>query len=272
MSAAEDTSALAGSEDGPPLTCVDLLAEVSEATQDRHERQLVDAHTCLEVFMSNWHQALNIMESSDGVNEDDVDPAFAYLGQMMTLLGEERAPEDGKPGSILAYACKADIFTRMLSWTTERCQGNGRLVERIKLQLLSLYELLVMNQSRQALLFSHAILDPMVKLLSMCGMRSSVVVERRLMLLLHHLCVMMTQRLEVFEKNAIGEGAPFIIISLLIPFVHREGEIGEMARDSLLLIMALSAKNYRVGEYIAVNSDFCPVSQRALTSLVKYAF
>lgn len=136
-----------------------LLAEVSEATQERHDRQLVDAHTCLEVFISNWQQALNIMESSTGVNEDDVDPAFAYLGQMMTLLGEERAQEDGQPGSILAYACKADIFNRMLSWTTDCCQGNGRLVERIKLQLLSLYELLVMNQSRQALLFSQVSLD-----------------------------------------------------------------------------------------------------------------
>lgn len=148
-----------------------LLAEVSEATQDRHERQLVDAHTCLEVFVSNWQQALNIMESSDGVNEDDVDPAFAYLGQMMTLLGEERAQEDGQPGSILAYACKADIFNRMLSWTTDRCQGNGRMVERIKLQLLSLYELLVMNQSRQALLFSQA--SPRSSHLPLCRERNS---------------------------------------------------------------------------------------------------
>lgn len=52
----------------------------------------------------------------------------------------------------------------------------------------------------------------------------------------------------------------FMIFSLLLPFVHREGGIGQQARDALLLCMALSASHTSVGQYIAQHSNFCPVS------------
>lgn len=51
----------------------------------------------------------------------------------------------------------------------------------------------------------------------------------------------------------------FVIFSLLIPFVHREGPIGHQARDALLLCMALSKKNTNIGMYIAKHSNLCPV-------------
>jgi hypothetical protein len=52
----------------------------------------------------------------------------------------------------------------------------------------------------------------------------------------------------------------FVIFTLLIPFVHREGGIGQQARDALLLCMSLSKKNENVGSYIAEHSNVCPVS------------
>lgn len=52
----------------------------------------------------------------------------------------------------------------------------------------------------------------------------------------------------------------FIIFSLLIPFVHREGALGQQARDALLLCMVLSKNNQAVAEYIAHQSTVCPVS------------
>lgn len=54
--------------------------------------------------------------------------------------------------------------------------------------------------------------------------------------------------------------ARFLIFSLLIPYIHREGPVGQKARDALLLIMTLSARHPHIGHYIANNSDFCPVS------------
>jgi len=51
-----------------------------------------------------------------------------------------------------------------------------------------------------------------------------------------------------------------LIFSLLVPFIHRDGAIGQQARDALLLVMATSASNEAVARYIAENSYFCPVS------------
>lgn len=52
----------------------------------------------------------------------------------------------------------------------------------------------------------------------------------------------------------------FIIFNLLIPHVHREGGVGQQARDAMLLCMSLSKKNDEVGLYIADHSNICPVS------------
>lgn len=54
-----------------------------------------------------------------------------------------------------------------------------------------------------------------------------------------------------------------LIFSLLVPFIHRDGAIGQQARDALLLVMATSASNEAVARYIAENSYFCPVSGAA---------
>ena len=54
----------------------------------------------------------------------------------------------------------------------------------------------------------------------------------------------------------------FVIFSLLLPFAHREGSIGQQARDALLLCMTLSGSNSAIAEYIAFQSNFCPVSLR----------
>lgn len=51
----------------------------------------------------------------------------------------------------------------------------------------------------------------------------------------------------------------FIIFTLLIPYVHREGAVGQQARDSMLLCMSLSKKNDDVGVFIADHSNICPV-------------
>lgn len=51
-----------------------------------------------------------------------------------------------------------------------------------------------------------------------------------------------------------------LIFSLLVPFIHRDGAIGQQARDALLLVMAASASHESVARYIAENSYFCPVS------------
>ncbi|VDQ09321.1 unnamed protein product [Trichobilharzia regenti] len=51
-----------------------------------------------------------------------------------------------------------------------------------------------------------------------------------------------------------------MIFSLLVPLVHRNDTLGDSARDSFLLIFAISKKDDQLGQYLAYESDICPVS------------
>lgn len=89
-------------------------------------------------------------------------------------------------------------------------------------------------------------------------------VEEQLVLLLHQLCCIVSSDpsiLELFFHSSEDQGAAnFLLFSLLVPFIHRDGVIGQQARDALLLIMTLSNDNERVAKHIAHNTFFCPVS------------
>ena len=52
----------------------------------------------------------------------------------------------------------------------------------------------------------------------------------------------------------------FLVFSILVTFLHKEGHVGQLARDALLHCMSLSRKNESVGRFIAKHSNFCPVS------------
>ena len=62
-----------------------------------------------------------------------------------------------------------------------------------------------------------------------------------------------------FESGGGGD-SEFLVFSLLVGFLHRDGHVGQQARDALINVMAMSKKNEKVGNYIARHSNFCPVS------------
>ena len=68
------------------------------------------------------------------------------------------------------------------------------------------------------------------------------------------------------DKNGGGSdqnssSPPFLIFSILVEFLHRDGLVGQQARDAILLVMSLSKKHEDVGRHIAKNTNFCPVNE-----------
>ena len=59
----------------------------------------------------------------------------------------------------------------------------------------------------------------------------------------------------------------FFRFSLLIPFVHREENIGQQARHGILLILSLSYSNDSLAHYITDCTSFCPVLATGLSGL-----
>ncbi|XP_063806868.1 FHF complex subunit HOOK-interacting protein 1B [Pseudophryne corroboree] len=229
-----------------------------------------DPETCLMVFKNHWSQVLRILErhgSTENVTMDDLSCVRNNTYQMLSLLAEER-PRDGEgPGAILGYMASEGILERLLTWHLQRDFTEEKKVEQLKL-----YEMLI-SQSCQPLLRYQPVLRPLVTLLGTFSPGpASAVLENNLVLLLNQLCVSLAREpstLELFFQDSAGKDGPanLLIFSLLVPFIHHEGVIGQQARDALLLIMAMSSDNPTMARYITENSFFCPILATGLSAL-----
>ncbi|KAM3861817.1 FHF complex subunit HOOK-interacting protein 1B [Diretmus argenteus] len=236
-----------------------------------------DPETCLMVFENHWRQVSWVLEQHEpSSSSDDLTAVRNHTDQMLCLLAEER-PGEGSEGSanmppmgpILELVVTENILERLVQWHLHRgldpdSQG----------ALLKLFEMLI-GQSQQPLLQHTAVLQPLLGLLGACAdpqLGCPSALENSLVLLLNQVCVSMARQpvvLEMLFQAAPAQQGPtnLLIFSLLVPFIHRDGAIGQQARDALLLVMAASASHEAVARYITENSYFCPVLATGLSAL-----
>lgn len=239
---------------------------------------MADPETCLMVFKNHWSQVVRILErqgprAAPG-GADDLSAVRNHTYQMLTLLAEDRAVPSAPtcPGPLLEFALREDLLTRVLAWQLQWDElGDG--VEERRAEQLKLFEMLV-SEARQPLLRHGPVREALLTLLDACGrpVPSSPALDEGLVLFLSQLCVCVAREpslLEFFLQPPPEPGAAprLLLFSRLVPFVHREGTLGQQARDALLLLMALSAGSPTVGRYIADHSYFCPVLATGLSAL-----
>lgn len=236
-----------------------------------------DPETCLMVFQNHWRQVSWILEQREpSSSSDDLTAVRNNTDQMLCLLAEERpgdSPDMDTPvspmGPILELVVTENILERVVQWHIRRgldLDSQGAL--------LKLFEMLI-GQSHQPLLQHTAVLHPLLRILGACGdpeLGCPPTLENSLVLLLNQVCVTMARQplvLELLFRAAPAQhgSTNLLIFSLLVPFIHRDGAIGQQARDALLLVMSASATHEAVARYIADNSYFCPVLATGLSAL-----
>ncbi|XP_021103539.1 protein FAM160A1 isoform X2 [Heterocephalus glaber] len=236
--------------------------------------QGVDPETCMIVFRNHWAQVIKILEKHDplknsqakygSIPPDEASAVQNYVEHMLFLLIEEQA-KDAAMGPILEFVVSENIMEKLFLWSLRR-----EFTDETKIEQLKMYEMLV-TQSHQPLLHHKPILKPLMMLLSSCSGTTTAAVEGKLVVLLNQLCSILAKDpsiLELFFHTSEDQGAAnFLIFSLLIPFIHREGTVGQQARDALLFIMSLSAENSMVAHHIVENTYFCPVLATGLSGL-----
>ncbi|XP_048189616.1 FHF complex subunit HOOK interacting protein 1A [Perognathus longimembris pacificus] len=236
--------------------------------------QGVDPETCMIVFTNHWAQVVKILEKHDplkntqakygSIPPDEASAVQNYVEHMLFLLIEEQA-KDAAMGPILEFVVSENIMEKLFLWSLRR-----EFTDETKMEQLKMYEMLV-TQSHQPLLHHKPILKPLMMLLSSCSGTTTPAVEAKLVVLLNQLCSILAKDpsiLELFFHTSEDQGAAnFLIFSLLIPFIHREGTVGQQARDALLFIMSLSAENSMVAHHIVENTYFCPVLATGLSGL-----
>uniref|UniRef100_A0A8C7F3N5 FHF complex subunit HOOK interacting protein 1A n=1 Tax=Oncorhynchus kisutch TaxID=8019 RepID=A0A8C7F3N5_ONCKI len=229
----------------------------------------VDPETCMIVFKNHWAQVVKILEKHDPLRSNTSSNMASavqnYVEHILFLLMEEDAGQAGAMGPILEFVVMENVMERLFLWSLRR-----QFTDDMKLEQLKMYEMIV-GQARQPLLHHKPVLRPLMMLLSSCSGTAGPEVEAELVSLLNQLCCVLAKDqsvLELFFHTSEDQGAAnFLIFSLLIPFIHREGLVGQQARDALLLIMSLSAENQRVAQHIAENTYFCPVLATGLSGL-----
>lgn len=242
-----------------------------------------DPRACYDSFCKHWQQAFEIIQRADNQKaptHDDVLGVVSHLDYMVTLLLVELhhcnkislpSANSNPPAPCLEFLLSENLLDKLYEWGIT----TGRYANAVRLEQLKLYELLV-SHSRHQLLCHEPFLRPLLKILaSSQGEIFPPDLEKRLVILLNQLCVVLMQNvhlLDLFffssEQHKQGQfSTNFIIFSLLIPYVHREGSLGHQARDALLLCMALSQKNSNIGTYIAQYSSMCPLLVTGLGGL-----
>ncbi|KAG8453974.1 hypothetical protein GDO86_000558 [Hymenochirus boettgeri] len=254
----------------------DTMFQIKSASKTQKNDKLpgADPETCTMVFKNHWNQVQRILERHDPfknsqakygvVSADEVSAVQNYVEHMLMLLIEEET-KDAAMGPILEFVVSENIMEKLFLWSLRR-----EFTDDTKYEQLKMYELLV-TQSHQPLLHHKPILKPLMMMLSSCSGTSNPVVETALVVLLNQLCSILAKDpsiLELFFHTSEDQGAAnFLIFSLLIPFIHREGTVGQQARDALLFIMSLSAENNVVAKHIVESTFFCPVLATGLSGL-----
>lgn len=189
------------------------------------------------------------------IPSDEASAVQNYVEHMIFLLIEERAV-DAAMGPILEFVVTENVMEKLFLWSLRR-----EFTDEMKIEQIKMYEMLV-TQCHQPLLHHKPILKPLMMMLSACSGTGTPVVETELVLLLNQLCSILAKDpsiLELFFHTSEDQGATnFLIFSLLIPFIHREGGVGQQARDALLFIMSISAER-AVARHIVDSTYFCPV-------------
>uniref|UniRef100_UPI00398EF40F FHF complex subunit HOOK-interacting protein 1A n=1 Tax=Pristiophorus japonicus TaxID=55135 RepID=UPI00398EF40F len=248
-------------------------AAISKGNRQVPSLSGVDSETCTIVFKNHWAQVVKILERHDPLKNSSARPGVIppdeasavqnYVEHMIFLLIEERA-EDAAMGPILEFVVIENVMEKLFLWSLRR-----EFTDEMKIEQIKMYEMLV-TQCHQPLLRHKPILKPLMMMLSACSGTSTPPVETELVLLLNQLCSILakdTSILELFFHTSEDQGAAnFLIFSLLIPFIHREGGVGQQARDALLFIMSLSAE-HDVAKHIVKNTYFCPVLATGLSGL-----
>uniref|UniRef100_A0A3Q3DS97 FHF complex subunit HOOK-interacting protein 1B n=1 Tax=Hippocampus comes TaxID=109280 RepID=A0A3Q3DS97_HIPCM len=239
-----------------------------------------DPETCFMVFENHWRQVSvsRVLDQSElSRSTDDLIAVRNHTDQMFCLLAEERPPQGGGGddgggegvGPILQLVVREGVLESLLRWHLRGDPDADSLGA-----LLKLFEMLI-GQSQQALLRRPAVLHPLLRVVGACAHSERgcpPALENSLVLLLNQVCVRVAREpalLETLLRAAPAQrgSSDLPLFSLLVPFIHREGAVGQQARDALLLVMATSAADRAVARYIAHNSYFCPVLATGLSAL-----
>ena len=185
----------------------------------------------------------------------------SHLTAVEKLVSRERPQSRGEVGDNLAFILSENIIEKVYVFSTLQ-KVHGR---EIRVMLLRFFTEVFVH-SVQDVLIHQQFLRPLNRLLRACeGTRDGDIMSA-LVPLLHQICILIQMNqslLDLFFVEAKAHHpAKFFLLSQLIPYMHDVSEIGNRARDALLLCLSLADQlsHASLSQFIAFESNFCQVS------------
>ncbi|KRZ78720.1 Uncharacterized protein T10_6117 [Trichinella papuae] len=233
-----------------------------------------DAAARFDVFQSHWNQVHNALLSAQP-DEEHQTIVFRHLEYIVTLLvNEANEYEELTIGPIMEYAFNECIFYLVVCWASN-CKGILK-VSALG-QIFKLYEMII-SQTTPCVIVHKPMLLPLLSVLEeLDGNEDCLLndVKEPLVFLLHQICTKIAEKEEstmmefFFSNDPSGSGAPakFLIFTLLVPFLYYGGHIEQLVRDALLLVLSVSCQLDQAAEFMATETNFCPVLASGLAAV-----
>ncbi|CAJ0580916.1 unnamed protein product, partial [Mesorhabditis spiculigera] len=233
-------------------------------------------------FEKLWTKAEKCLERMENNNEheisyEEVTIFVSLLKEMCQLLMMEvNAQPEPAIGPILDRFFTQQILERTMDWAIQVPLTYRPICQ---LALIRVYDMIVSESHTQnhCLLVHKPVLIPLFRLFEWCrndtGARQRgrgadpSATDKHFVLLLYQICTKMAgdpTLLHFFFTCAEGADQ-FVVFNLLVKFLYDQNDVGQLARDALLLILSVSSKNKSVAEFVAIKSSFCPVLATGLS-------
>ncbi|CAI8048034.1 UPF0518 protein CG3558 [Geodia barretti] len=191
-----------------------------------------------------------------------------HLTSVEKLVSRERPQSRGEVGDNLAVILSQNIIEKVYVFSTLQ-KATGRAIRVMLLRFFTE----VFAHSVQDVLIHQQFLRPLNRLLRACEGTREGDMASALVPLLHQICILIQMNqslLDLFFIEAKAHHpARFILLSQLIPYMHDVTEIGNRARDALLLCLSLADQlsHASLSQFIAIESNFCQVLATGLSGL-----
>ena len=182
-----------------------------------------------------------------------------HFRAMEKLLIKDKPEQSGQIGPCLKLVLNENIIESFYMFSTQQ----RVYMKELRITLLRFFTE-VLARASQPMLIHQQILRPISKLLRACEGTEDREINNALIPFLHQMCILMQENqslLDLFFETKPNMQSKFLIFVQLIPHMHGTGEVGNRARDAILLCLSLAAQlpGSNLSHFIAVESNFCQV-------------
>ena len=210
--------------------------------------------------LEQWWGEIDGLLCSQTMDPFALDELRELLSKLEKALIKDRPESDGQTGPCLQYLLNENIVENIYQFSTRQKVYS----KEIRILLLKFFTE-VFTRSPQPILIHQQILRPISKLLRACEGTKDHEMSSSLVPLLHTMCILMQENQSLldlfFIESHVHMQSRFLVFTQLIPHMHENGEVGNRARDAILLCLSLADQlpGSSLTYFIASDSNFCQV-------------